>query len=84
MSRNDHVIHLFRDCGRMLRQGVGVRVPSLPSSKRSLTVLKLEANRDPLVRLAYQVALGQAAQTKTRQLRPQTLRRACGTILEIR
>ena len=46
--------------------------------------VELEANRDPLVRLAYQVALGQAAQTKTRQLRPQTLRRACGTILEIR
>ena len=83
MSRDDHVINAFRDCGAMLRRGVGVRVPSLPHSNRSLTILKLEANRDADVRLAYQVAL-QAAQTKTRQLRPQTLRRACGTILDVR
>jgi hypothetical protein len=66
VTRDDLTIAAFRDCGKMLRRGVGVRVPALPLSKRSLTVLKLEANRDPLVRLAYQVALGQAAQTKTR------------------
>ena len=82
MSRDDHTIAAFRACGLVLRHGIGVRVPTLPSSKRSLTVLKLEANRDADVRLAYQVARGQAAQTVTRQLRPQTLRRACGTILD--
>jgi hypothetical protein len=84
VSRDDLTIAAFRDCGRMLRRGVGVRVPSLPSSKRSRTILKLEANRDPLVRLAYQVALDQTTQTITRQLRPQTLRRACGEIIAIR
>jgi hypothetical protein len=80
VTRDDHVIAAFRGCGAMLRRGVGVRVPSLPHSKRSLTVLRLEANRDADVRLAYQVAWA-SRQTVTRQLRPQTLRRACGTIL---
>ena len=84
MSRDELTVAAFRDCGRMLRRGVGVRVPALPTSKRGLTVLRLEAGRNADVRVAYQVACGQAAQTVTRQLRPQTLRRACGTILEIR
>ena len=52
MSRDDHVINAYRACGAMLRRGVGVRVPPLPRSKRSLTVLRLEANRDADVRLA--------------------------------
>jgi hypothetical protein len=68
----------------MLR-GVEVRPPSLPRSRWLHTVLKAEAKRDPHVRKAYEAAVAQAAKTeRARQLRPQVLRRACGTILDVR
>ena len=82
--RDDHVIAAFRSAGAMLRRGVGVRVPTLPSTTRSRTTLKLEANRDADVRFAYELARGQTAQTKTRQLQPKVLRRSCGTIIAVR
>ena len=84
MIRDQLTIDLFRSSGRSLRRGTPARVPSLPRTRRGRTILKLEADRDPLVRLAYRAALDQAAQTKRRQLRPQTLRRTFGEILEIR
>ena len=85
VSRDDLTIAAFRDCGRMLRQGVGVRVPQLPRTRRTRMILQLEADRDPLVKLAFEVALGQTPTTeRARQVAPRVLRRDCGTILEIR
>ena len=85
MTRDELTVDLFRSCGRSLRRGTPVRVPSLPSSKRSLTVLRLEAGRDAAVRFACETALARAAETeRARQVEPQVLRRACGLILEIR
>jgi hypothetical protein len=85
VTRDDYVIDLFRSCGRSLRGGTPVRAPQLPRTRRTRMMLQLEADRDQDVRVAYGAALDQAAQTEqARQLEPRVLRRACGTILEIR
>jgi hypothetical protein len=89
MRRDDLTVDLFRSCGRLLHRGASVRVPELPRSKRSLTVLKLEAKRDQHVRLAYQASQSARPASlrraeKARQLKPQVLRRNCGTILDVR
>ena len=82
MNRDDLTVDMFRSAGRMLQRGIPVQPPELPRSKWSLTILKLEARRDPLVRRACQAALDQAE--KRRQLQPQSIRHDCGEILAVR
>jgi hypothetical protein len=82
---DDLTLAMFRSAGQMLRCGVAVRVPSLPRSRRLRLALEREAGRDPRVRLAYDAALAQAAKTaKPRQVKPRTLVRDSGVILQIR
>jgi hypothetical protein len=85
MTREDLTVHLFRSCCTALQRGIPVRAPTLPRSRRLRTVLKLEARRDPRVRKAYEAAIAQATEReRVRQLRPQVLRRDCGTIIDVR
>jgi hypothetical protein len=74
-------IEMFRSSGRLLARGIAVKVPAVPSSTRLRVELGREAERDRYVRKAWGVALAQAE--KARQVKPQVLRRNCGTF-EIR
>lgn len=76
------VIDAFRSSGRLLNRGVEVRAPALPRTTRAMTILRIEAKRDPHVRKAYDAAV--AKDELKRQLQPQILRRDCGEILEVR
>jgi hypothetical protein len=79
----DLTLDRFRSAGRMMRVGVAVQVPELPRSKRLRFALEREAGRDPRVRKAYLAALER--DERTRQTEPgRILRRACGTILDVR
>jgi hypothetical protein len=79
--RDDLLIELWRMTGSTMLRGVPARPPRLPRTRRSRTILKLEAKRDRRVRTAYQAAI---AAEQARQLKPKILVRDCGQILDVR
>ena len=80
--RDDLTIDAFRSSGRLLNRGVEVRPPALPTTTWGLTLLRIEAKRDPHVRRALEASI--AKDELGRQLKPQVLRRDCGVIIEVR
>ena len=81
MVSNDPVGE-FRWIGRLLALGVRVSPPRLPRSRSVLEAVEREATRDAHVRRALEVSLCDAE--LTRQVKSRTLRRSCGTILDVR
>jgi len=83
VTRDDMLIDTFRSSGRLLAQGVSVRVPELPRTRWGTTLLRCEAKRDPHVRRALEASV--AEDELTRQLAPRTIRRdGCGVVIEVR